>query len=96
MDAMIFATDFTVAMISAAIYNSKQKHKKRLCIFDFIFIGVNPFDSAALGRLIERVADLGFMMQINPKHHFCVISIKKGVPFPKIIKQLLGKTYPAF
>jgi len=28
-------------------------------------MGVKPFDSAALGRLIERVVDSGFVVQKN-------------------------------
>jgi len=69
-------------------------------------MGVNPFDSAALGRLIERVVDSGFTIkekmndhlsgQPNLKHHFCTASIKTGVPFSQIIKHFLGKTYPVF
>jgi len=66
-------------VISVAISNAKQK--KRFVLFHFIFMGVNPFDSAALGRLIERVVDSGFVVQKNPKHHFCITSIKAGVPF---------------
>jgi len=77
---------------SAAAYNSKQKNG--FVFFYLIFMGVNPFDSAALGRLIERVVHSGFVVQKNPKHHFRAVSIKTGVPFPKIIKRFRGKTYP--
>jgi len=54
-------------------------------------MGVNPFDSAALGRLIERVVDLGFLIKekrMSPLYRvnqtrniILIISIKTGVPF---------------
>jgi len=75
---------------------SKKHRQIGFVLFHFIFMGVNPFDSAALGRLIERVVDSGFMVQKNPKHHFRAASIKTGYSFPKIIKQFRGKTYPVF
>jgi len=54
-------------------------------------MGVNPFDSAALGRLIERVVDSGFMVKKNEislciksnKHEtsVCININKTGIPF---------------
>jgi len=78
---MISATAFNVSVFgtAATAYNLKQKNG--FALFYFIIFGSKPFDSAALGRLIERVVDSGFVVQKNPKHHFCITSIKAGVPF---------------
>ena len=46
------------------------KTKKPFHIFHLYFFKSNPFDSTALGRLIERVADPGFMKTKKPKYHF--------------------------
>jgi len=54
---------------------------KTVSYFLFIFLSAKPFYSAALGRLIEQAADLGFMVGKKPKHRFCVTSIRTGVPF---------------
>jgi len=70
---MISAIGFCVpiAVITAAVFlfqllwflppSITQNKKSGFASFHFIFMGVNPFDSAALGRLIERAVDSGFM-----------------------------------
>jgi len=66
-----------------------------LNFFSFIFIGVKPFDSAALGRLIERVVDLGFIIEKRKlKHHSYITSIKSGVPFSPNHQTLLRENVP--
>jgi len=45
------------------------RKQKRIRTFLFYFIKSKPFDSAALGRLIERVDDTGFRdKKEKPKH----------------------------
>jgi len=82
-----------VFMIVYSAYNSKQKN--RFCIFHFIFMGVKPFDSAALGRLIERVVDSGFGYK-KPETSFYNKSINGGTIFPKSSNIFKGKTVPRF
>jgi len=79
--------------VTVTAYNSKQKNG--FVFFYFIFMGVKPFDSAALGRLIERVVDSGFMIEKRKlKHHSYITSIKSGVPFSPNHQTFKGNTYP--
>jgi len=57
-------------------------------------MGVKPFDSAALRRLIERVVDSGFMVKEKMKHHFCITLTRMGVPFSPNHQTLFRKNVP--
>jgi len=69
--------------------------KKRIRIFHLIFMGVNPFDSVALGRLIERVVDSGFVVQKKKieTSFLCHID-KNGGTASQNHQNALGKNVP--
>jgi len=69
--------------------------KNGFVFFSFIFMGVNPFDSAALGRLIERVVHSGFMKTKYRNINLNQIN-KNGVHFSLKVFDDLGKRVPPF
>jgi len=87
------ATAFNVFVFVTAVTAYNLKQKNGFILFYFIFFGVEAVRFSRLWRLIERVVDSGFVVQKNPKHHFCITSIKRGYRFQNH-QTLLGKNVP--